>query len=73
MFVQGDKLLKSMMKQTKVTLEMEGLGIVLTSKEKALKYDGKCDILYEFAMPWKIYHKCRKKDHLEKKSKFKRS
>lgn len=70
-FVQGKEVLKSMMKQTKAPSEKEILGIASTSKDKALKYDGKFGIPYDYAMPWRICNKCGKKGHFSKYCKIK--
>ncbi|KAK1396192.1 hypothetical protein POM88_006055 [Heracleum sosnowskyi] len=40
-FIQGEEVLKTIMKQTKVPMDKEGLGMASTSKSKAFQYEGK--------------------------------
>ena len=40
-----------MMNKTKVPLVIEGLGLNFNKKDKALKYDGKHGIPYDYAIP----------------------
>ncbi|XP_074349862.1 uncharacterized protein LOC141689465 [Apium graveolens] len=65
-FVQGEENLKSMMNNTNIPLVREGIGMNVNKKDKALRYEGKHGIPYDYAMPWKICNKCGKKGHLEK-------
>ena len=65
-FIQGEESLKSMMNNTNIPLVREGIGMNANKKDKALRYEGKHGIPYDYAMPWKICNRCGKKGHLEK-------
>ncbi|KAL8109944.1 hypothetical protein AgCh_025879 [Apium graveolens] len=61
-----EESLKSMMNNTNIPLVREGIGMNANKKDKALRYEGKHGIPYDYAMPWKICNRCGKKGHLEK-------
>ncbi|KAK1397680.1 CCHC-type domain-containing protein [Heracleum sosnowskyi] len=65
-FIQGEEGLKALMKNTNAPLVREGVGMNFNKKDKAIKYEGRYGIPYNYAMPWKTCNKCGGKGHLER-------